>query len=353
MDFELFGWTLQDAIQLSATLALGYFACKWIVSCLCWFLGCFSCCCCRCCPRRCRDGCQRTPAQNAQRQQPITVVEVAGLQDANGKEFSQNIHVLSLSRRKEVLTSYMLLGFGGLLGVHHFYLERYIHGILSLYSLNFCFLGFVFDFLFLPQYVDSANRSRSRFAVSDDSKYRVCFRLPMCMTAVFLASSLLFLGGPEALQTMGLCDVEQHAAGTVANPYDMLEVPRGCTQAQADFAYKQIKDQLGHECNKACRQELRRARDFASGRLWRESVSATGEKSVMEEGSTGELLSYKYILWKGLATTLYSDLSTIWFRIETDGSIKEAFGWWIGHRMPATYQWWTGRTPESGHSSEL
>jgi TM2 domain-containing membrane protein YozV len=70
--------------------------------------------------------------------------------------------------RKQKSVAYLLwcLGFFGLCGVHRLYTERYLLGILYLFTFGFCFLGQLVDLLLIPDDVGSFNVSERQRAVA-------------------------------------------------------------------------------------------------------------------------------------------------------------------------------------------
>jgi TM2 domain-containing membrane protein YozV len=70
--------------------------------------------------------------------------------------------------RKQKSVAYLLwcLGFFGLCGVHRLYTERYLLGILYLFTFGFCFLGQLIDLLLIPDDVGSFNASQRQRAVA-------------------------------------------------------------------------------------------------------------------------------------------------------------------------------------------
>mmetsp|Transcript_26644 Transcript_26644/g.61278 ORF Transcript_26644/g.61278 Transcript_26644/m.61278 type:complete len:155 (+) Transcript_26644:81-545(+) len=114
-------------------------------------LLCCSCCCWSCCwPKP-------PPTLQSEANIPSDVVEVRG---TAGQMISRE----HLRAPKKFRTVFLLWLFGGLLGVHHFYLERVLHGLLAMFTLNWCGIGWLIDFARLPCFVDSFNRGTSCFA---------------------------------------------------------------------------------------------------------------------------------------------------------------------------------------------
>lgn len=70
--------------------------------------------------------------------------------------------------RKQKSVAYLLwcLGFFGLCGVHRLYTERYLLGILYLFTFGFCFLGQLIDLLLILDDVGSFNASQRQRSVA-------------------------------------------------------------------------------------------------------------------------------------------------------------------------------------------
>ena len=66
--------------------------------------------------------------------------------------------------RKQKSVAYLLwfLGCIGLCGVHRLYTERYVIGLLYLFTFGFCFLGQLIDLLLIPDDVDTFNHHLPR-----------------------------------------------------------------------------------------------------------------------------------------------------------------------------------------------
>jgi hypothetical protein len=66
---------------------------------------------------------------------------------------------MAYADRKQKSVAYLLwcLGFVGLCGVHRLYTERYVIGLLYLFTFGFCFLGQLIDLLLIPDDVETVN----------------------------------------------------------------------------------------------------------------------------------------------------------------------------------------------------
>lgn len=60
-------------------------------------------------------------------------------------------------KEKELWVAYILWLFFGLLGVHKFYLEKWIMGILYFFTCGFFFIGWFIDLFTLPSQVERYN----------------------------------------------------------------------------------------------------------------------------------------------------------------------------------------------------
>lgn len=68
---------------------------------------------------------------------------------------------MSVADRKQKSVAYLLwcLGFFGLCGLHRLYTERYLLGLLYLFTFGFCFLGQLIDLLLIPDDVATFNHA--------------------------------------------------------------------------------------------------------------------------------------------------------------------------------------------------
>ena len=60
-------------------------------------------------------------------------------------------------KEKELWIAYILWFFGGLLGIHKFYLEKFVIGILYFFTCGFFFIGWFIDLFTLPSQVERYN----------------------------------------------------------------------------------------------------------------------------------------------------------------------------------------------------
>jgi TM2 domain-containing membrane protein YozV len=215
-----------------------------------WFFLVF--CCMACCWRCCGDRSGPRPDGAA-----VLTVQV------DGEEHS----VEHLRRRKTVSTAYMLWLMGGLLGAHHFYLDRVLHGVLALWSLNFLGLGYTFDLMFIPRYVSIFNRDVAAAApLPPGGACRLLAKALLFLTLYFGLCSLAFSKVPRSLHNMGVTDLDKRMAQTAANPFEILGVERGADREDIERAFKELK-RCGAHPRQPCRSnmtELRKAYTFAT-----------------------------------------------------------------------------------------
>lgn len=210
----------------------------------------YLCCCTACCTRCfvCRWlGCpwfgKRQAAQNGDAPPRIEVVDG----DLLGNDPALISHV---RRGKSVGTAYLLLLTAGIFGAHHFYLERVMHGVLAIFTLNFLGLGWSIDVLAMPLYVRWANGGVAAFAPLDAPAWPLLCRLPVIAVVAFVAISSLVQRTPMLLNDIGVVDLDIRLAGTSANPYDLLRVQRGAPKKAVMKAQEQrLKEAQGSpEC---------------------------------------------------------------------------------------------------------
>jgi TM2 domain-containing membrane protein YozV len=184
----------------------------------------------RCCFRRCC-----CPPANGVNTAPMVEVSTAFLQP-----------------RKRVFTSYLLWLFGPL-SSHHFYLERVVHGIFSLWTLNFFGLGWLLDGLLIPFYVRGFNNQRcAPMAPYDNSRRRILLYTPLTLIAFVLLVVLNIVYLPYILHRLQVVDIDRIAAQTEMNPYDLLDVPRGASLAEAKAGYRRESLRWHPDRNPGC-----------------------------------------------------------------------------------------------------
>lgn len=252
-------------------------------------IGVFAWCCCRCC---CRKAPPPPEAPTNAAQTPVLKAE-------------------HLQPRKRLLTSYILwLCCGPIANAHHFYLGRIVHGLVGVWTANFLVVGWLLDAVLLPYYVYSANARYVAPTAPYDSTIWRLFRLPMMFVCLILLTVAAGVYLPSGLHRMGFVDLDRMAAQTEANPYDVLEIPRGADLAEAKSAYRKASLRWHPDrnigCGKPCEVKMseitkafdlikkRRApaddRTWASwfeerGADWMNIMSAFSEESKTSQGS--------------------------------------------------------------------
>lgn len=244
----------------------------------------------------------------------------------------QEVDVAHLKAWKEPMTAYALWGLAGWFGAHHFYLDRLVHGMFCLWTINFFLVGWMLDMFLLPVYVRGANKGIAPVALRDGTSWRTMTRLPVIYGAVLFVFIFAFAKTPYLLHRSGLVDVECMAAGTADNPFDVLRLERGAEAAAAALAYrrelaklemlKTVQGKCDAKC-KAAKEELRKAHDFVSGKTWRRSeedpqhvAAGRGSPRVRRDrqgqsqagdpsrthlgGEMDDWAHYTFFLWKGL-----------------------------------------------------
>mmetsp|Transcript_49427 Transcript_49427/g.107644 ORF Transcript_49427/g.107644 Transcript_49427/m.107644 type:complete len:291 (-) Transcript_49427:68-940(-) len=222
---------------------------------------------CRCCWRR-ACGRRQQQASNGE-----STVKVAGIVDP--------VPLVHLRMQKELGSAYLLLFAAGLFGAHLFYLDRLVHGVFAICTLNFFGLGQVWDLFMLPAYVRRVNGCGSELAQSDRSCRRVCWRLPLAIVGVLVLAFVAYVKAPRTLHNLGICDLDKSMAQTTKNPYELLGVRRDASHAAARTAYQERLIVL-EECGVTCeskKEDLKKAFDFATG-SWR-----TRERSKKSAGT--------------------------------------------------------------------
>lgn len=164
--------------------------------------------------------------------------------------------VEQLQPKKRLFSAYSLLFSGGIVGAHHFYLERLVHGLLASWSCNFLFIGWLVDLFMMPSYVRAFNSKRTDpSAPHDGSKRTLACKLPLMSVTVVAALILIGMGTPWFLHRVGLVDIDRLAAQTEINPYDLLELSRGASLAEAKTAYRKHSLKWHPDRNQGCGKE--------------------------------------------------------------------------------------------------
>lgn len=160
-----------------------------------------------------------------------------------------------LRPKRSLMSAYYLWTVGGFFGVHHFYLGRFIHGLLALWSLNLCGLGFFLDAFMMPLYVRGFNANCSKFAPMDRSRRILFCRLPIiCMGYLGLVAGFI-LYFPQVLHLTGVLDIDRLSAQTAANPYVTLGIPWTASLSDAKAAYRKESLRWHPDRNLGCGKE--------------------------------------------------------------------------------------------------
>lgn len=214
------------------------------------------CCCCCCCARRAGE-------------QPAAQVAVSGGEGNGG--FPALLS--QVKPKKSVLTAYIVFFMAGITGAHHFYLDRLVHGVMAVCSMNFFLLGWCLDALLMPWYVKGANQSTADCAPTDTGGLRLLCRLPVISSAALAVFTAFFIQTPTFLNDLGVVDIDAHLARTQSNPYELLGVVHGAPRNVVDQALEERMKELAKSrvClekprGKACKdkqEQLSRAAAYA------------------------------------------------------------------------------------------
>mmetsp|Transcript_25978 Transcript_25978/g.60051 ORF Transcript_25978/g.60051 Transcript_25978/m.60051 type:complete len:302 (-) Transcript_25978:24-929(-) len=188
---------------------------------------------------------------------------------AGNARFCSLVKQEEVQARKSQRTTYALFFLGGLLGIHHYYLDRPLHGILATWTLNFCGIGAIVDIFKIPKYVDNFNEKRtppleptaaatyrpSPDLLDDKSSRKVLIHFPLVLLLTLGILVPTIIHGPAALQRFGIVDIDRLAAQTEKNPYDILELDGGATLAEAKAAYRKQSLKWHPDRNAGCGKE--------------------------------------------------------------------------------------------------
>lgn len=159
-----------------------------------------------------------------------------------------------LQPQKFLSTCYMLMLLGGpLANAHLFYLERIIHGLLAVWTMNFMGAGWLLDVLLMPCYLRSFNAERTTASAPGDlSRRKLFFWLPVSVMVILgsVAGTILYL--PVALHRFKVVDIDRLAAQTEVNPYELLGLHRSATLQQAKAAYRRKSLEAHPDRNPGC-----------------------------------------------------------------------------------------------------
>lgn len=165
------------------------------------------------------------------------------------------ITIDQLQSRRSLLSSYALWAVGGLLGIHHFYLHRFIHGLLALWSLNFFGMGFFLDGMCMPAYVRRFNACCHDSAPLDRSRRTLCCRLPTMLLLIWGLSAGFIVHTPRILHFAGVLDIDRLSAQTEANPYDTLGIAYSASMADIKMGYRKASLKWHPDRNPGCGKE--------------------------------------------------------------------------------------------------
>lgn len=161
-----------------------------------------------------------------------------------------------LQCRKRLSTSYLLWFALGIVGAHHFYLERLVHGLVACWTMNFMGFGWLVDAVLMRYYVRGFNSRRAApEAPKDTSRRRLLCRLPALVVGCILAFLVFFVYTPCLLHRSGIVDIDRIAAQTEVNPYDLLAIPRGADLSEAKSAYRKASLRWHPDRNIGCGRE--------------------------------------------------------------------------------------------------
>mmetsp|Transcript_13515 Transcript_13515/g.31800 ORF Transcript_13515/g.31800 Transcript_13515/m.31800 type:complete len:329 (+) Transcript_13515:97-1083(+) len=226
-------------------------------------LWCWSCCTCFC-------GTSKEQVPPAVAGSPAGTIKVV-------KYGNKDVKVEHLRTQKSFYVALFLWFFGGLVGAHHFYLERLVHGMFTLFTANFCGIGWCVDVCALPTYVFACNRGTSPFAQPSRGLRRSIW-LWILLVFIIIFDCICIAKAPRVVHKAGLLDLDARLAGTQPeNPYDLFGVPRGTTLTRPEVrvTYEaKVKEIVGdnRRCDDECKQrkqQLDKARDFLTGD-WRD-----------------------------------------------------------------------------------
>mmetsp|Transcript_5447 Transcript_5447/g.10377 ORF Transcript_5447/g.10377 Transcript_5447/m.10377 type:complete len:359 (-) Transcript_5447:50-1126(-) len=252
-----------------------------VVGLLIWCCQRFACCCCCCCRRSCPSLHQRfAPAEPDRGAAESATVKV------DGKDMPVDL----LVQKKELWTTYLLWISAGLTGAHHFYLDRLVHGVLSMLTLNFLLCGWMLDALMIPFYVRGFNSRTAGSARHDASCRHICLRLPMVMTIWACVVSVGITKTPRILHSFSVVDLDRDIAKTKENPYSMLGASPGDDSRTLARAYQEQKRKVQRSpsspCDRKCKEqlaELQKAYQFTANMGWKQELAKEREEARANE----------------------------------------------------------------------
>jgi len=208
-------------------------------------------------------------------------------------EDKNDIKIEHLTQRKDMSTAYFLCLTGGLIGAHHFYLDRPAHGVAALVTLNFCFVGFIFDLVFMLLYVRTANSRTAPVAKHGGAIWRLLSRAPFCVVLWVCVFAVCFHGIPKTFDAIGLIDLVACRAGTDTNPYVVLGMKPGGTQKDLQSATIRMQSEVQSKCGngrattkqkkrecKEMREEIHRSIQFVAGEITKSTQTLDHEAGM-------------------------------------------------------------------------
>eukprot|EP00405_Crypthecodinium_cohnii_P019423 CAMPEP_0206480988 /NCGR_PEP_ID=MMETSP0324_2-20121206/37812_1 /ASSEMBLY_ACC=CAM_ASM_000836 /TAXON_ID=2866 /ORGANISM="Crypthecodinium cohnii, Strain Seligo" /LENGTH=253 /DNA_ID=CAMNT_0053958261 /DNA_START=51 /DNA_END=809 /DNA_ORIENTATION=+ len=160
-----------------------------------------------------------------------------------------------LQPRKRVFTAYAFWGVGGLVGIHHIYLDRLVHGLAAMWTLNFLGFGFLLDGLLMGYYVRRFNMRCADWAPYDSSRRSLCCRLPLLIFFGLALILVTVISLPRVLHNFKYIDIDRLAAQTEANPYETLQIDGSASLSDVKAAYKTQSLKWHPDRNPGCGKE--------------------------------------------------------------------------------------------------
>ncbi|CAJ1357292.1 unnamed protein product [Effrenium voratum] len=176
-------------------------------------------------------------------------------QPADQADVNAEVNRDALQPQKSLCSSY-LLWLNPLFPAHLFYLDRLVHALMAVWTLNFCFLGWLADAFLMPFYVRSFNHSRcAPNAPSDNSRRRLLCKLPLLLLGLLAAILILLAYLPAILHKLQVVDIDRIAAQTQVNPYELLQLSQGASPSEARMAYRNASLRWHPDRNPGCGKE--------------------------------------------------------------------------------------------------
>jgi len=216
----------------------------------------------------------------------------------------EDVPLEHVQHKKNIWMAYCLWLGAGALGVHHFYLERIVHGTAAAWTFNFLLIGWACDAFMLPSYVANYNRGTANTAPWDRSLQRVFCR--MCV--VFLLLVMLFMAafsyGPLVLQGVGLHSSEKVKVHVAQESFAILNISATSTPQEAKKAYEEMVSKLDAKlCDEFCqdsKRKLRKAYDFIRAN------SKSKHSNYQNDHAWNDWLDFTVYEWEALAQAIHS-----------------------------------------------